>query len=339
MANSNTRIELASHPSGEPTEADFRIETVPVPDPDDGQVLIRTIHLSLDPYMRGRMQAGPSYAPALEIGEVMTGGIVGEVVASRTSEFSAGTIVNTHLGWQAFGVADPGDLRRVDPKLAPISTALGVLGMPGTTAYFGLLEIGQPRPGETVVVSAASGAVGALVGQIAKIKGCRVVGIAGSEAKCAYIMDELGLDAAINYKIQNVEDALAETCPDGIDVYFDNVGGGTGDAVLKQINTGARISVCGAISEYNNIEPELGPRAGRILLTKQARMEGFLMFQFADRHEEGRRQMAEWIGQGRIKYREDFVDGLENAPRVFIGLFRGENFGKLIVRVGNDPTA
>ena len=339
MANSNTRIVLASHPAGEPTEADFRIETVPVPDPDDGQVLIRTIYLSLDPYMRGRMQAGPSYATALEIGEVMTGGVVGEVVASNTSEFSAGTIVNTHLGWQAFGVADPGDLRRVDPKLAPISTALGVLGMPGTTAYFGLLEIGQPRPGETVVVSAASGAVGALVGQIAKIKDCRVVGIAGSEAKCAYIMDELGLDATINYKIQNVEDALAETCPDGIDVYFDNVGGATGDAVLKHINTGARISVCGAISEYNNIEPELGPRAGRILLTKQARMEGFLMFQFDDRHEDGRRQMAEWIGQDRIKYREDFVDGLENAPRAFIGLFRGENFGKLIVRVGNDPTA
>ncbi len=339
MADSNTRVVLASRPSGEPTEDDFRIETVPMPGAGSGQVLIRTIYLSLDPYMRGRMQAGPSYAAALEVGDVMTGGVVGEVVTSDTPDFSVGDIVNTHLGWQAYGATDPGELRRVDPELAPISTALGVLGMPGTTAYFGLLEIGQPRASETVVVSAASGAVGALVGQIAKIKGCRAVGIAGSEAKCAYVVDDLGFDAAINYKNQNVDDEIAKTCPDGIDVYFDNVGGPIVDAVLNHINVGARISVCGAISEYNNIEPELGPRAGRTLLTKQARMEGFLMFQFAERHEAGRRQMAEWIGEGRIKYKQDFIDGLENAPRAFIGLFRGENFGKLIMRVGNDPTA
>ncbi len=338
MADSNTRIVLASRPFGEPTESDFRPESVSIPEAGSGEAVIRTIYLSLDPYMRGRMRAGPSYAEPLEVGDVITGGVVGEVISSNSSEYSVGDIVNTDLGWQTHGVARPGDLRRVDPKLAPISTALGVLGMPGSTAYFGLLEIGQPRAGETVVVSAASGAVGALVGQIAKIRGCRAVGIAGSDAKCAYVVDELGFDAAINYKRETVGEALAETCPDGIDVYFDNVGGPTVDAVLKHINVGARISVCGAISEYNRTEPELGPRAGMRLLTKQARMEGFLMSQFADRHEDGRRQMAEWIRDGSIKYKEDFVDGLENAPRAFIGLFRGENFGKLIVRVGDDPT-
>ncbi len=339
MADSNTRILLASRPSGEPTEDDFRIETVPMPDPDDCQVLIRTIYLSLDPYMRGRMRAGPSYAAALQIGEVMTGGVVAEVMESRSPDFATGDIVNAHTGWQSHAVMDAADLRKVDPSLAPISTAVGVLGMPGSTAYFGLLDIGAPQAGETVVVSAASGAVGALVGQIARIKGCRAVGIAGSEAKCAYVRDELGFDAVINYKTKAVPEALATACPDGIDVYFDNVGGATLDAVLDQINIGARISICGMISEYNREEPELAPRPTRALLTKQARMEGFLMFQFADRHEDGRRQMAEWIGQGSVKYREDFVDGLENAPRAFIGLFRGENFGKLIVRVGDDPTA
>ena len=339
MVDSNTQILLAKRPLGEPTDSDFQIESTSIPEVGEGQVLIRTIYLSLDPYMRGRMRAGPSYAAALQVGDVMTGGVVGEVISSRSSEFSVGDIVNANLGWQAYGVADPGELRRVDPTLAPISTGLGILGMPGSTAYFGLLDIGQPQAGETVVVSAASGAVGALVGQIAKIKGCRAVGIAGSDAKCAYVLDELGFDAVINYKTQDVPKALAEACPDGIDVYFDNVGGPILDAVLGQINIGARIPICGMISEYNNTEPELAPRPTRALLTKQARMEGFLVFQFADRHEEGRRQMAKWISDGSLSYKEDFVDGLENAPRAFIGLLRGENFGKLIVRVGDDPTS
>ncbi len=338
MADTNTRILLASRPVGEPTGADFQIESAPIPDSGDGQVLLRTIYLSLDPYMRGRMRAGPSYAAALQIGEVMTGGAVAEVVESRAPGFAVGDIVNAHIGWQSHAVMDAADLRKVDPSLAPISTAVGILGMPGSTAYFGLLDICDPQPGETVVVSAASGAVGALVGQIARIKGCRAVGIAGSDAKCAYVRDEIGFDAVINYKTQNVPEALAAACPDGIDVYFDNVGGATLDVVLDQINIGARISICGMISEYNHEEPALAPRPTRALLTKQARMEGFLMFQFADRHEEGRRQMAEWIRDGRLVYREDFVDGLEAAPRAFIGLLRGENFGKLIVRVGSDPT-
>lgn len=338
MADMNTQILLASRPDGEPVEADFRIESSPISEPGNGQVLVRTIYLSLDPYMRGRMRAGPSYAAALQIGDVITGGAVGEVVASNSSEFAVGDIVNAHLGWQAYGVAAPGDLRRVDPSLAPISTAVGVLGMPGSTAYFGLLEIGEPKPGETVVVSAASGAVGALVGQIARIKGCRAVGIAGSDAKCAYVRDELGFDSVINYKTEDVGAALDAACPDGIDVYFDNVGGAILDAVLNRINIGARIAICGMISEYNHTEPELAPRPTRALLTKQARMEGFLMGQFADRHEDGRRQMAEWLRDGRLKYKEDFVDGLQRAPRAFIGLLRGENFGKLIVRVSSDPT-
>ena len=338
MADTNTRILLASRPVGEPTGADFQIESAPIPESGDGQVLLRTIYLSLDPYMRGRMRAGPSYAAALQIGEVMTGGAVAEVVESRAPGFAVGDIVNAHIGWQSHAVMDAADLRKVDPSLAPISTAVGILGMPGSTAYFGLLDICDPQPGETVVVSAASGAVGALVGQIARIKGCRAVGIAGSDAKCAYVRDEIGFDAVINYKTQNVPEALAAACPDGIDVYFDNVGGATLDVVLDQINIGARISICGMISEYNHEEPALAPRPTRALLTKQARMEGFLMFQFADRHEEGRRQMAEWIRDGRLVYREDFVDGLEAAPRAFIGLLRGENFGKLIVRVGSDPT-
>ena len=338
MADTNTRILLASRPVGEPTGADFQIESAPIPDSGDGQVLLRTIYLSLDPYMRGRMRAGPSYAAALQIGEVMTGGAVAEVVESRAPGFAVGDIVNAHIGWQSHAVMDAADLRKVDPSLAPISTAVGILGMPGSTAYFGLLDICDPQPGETVVVSAASGAVGALVGQIARIKGCRAVGVAGSDAKCAYVLNELGFDAVINYKTQNVPEALAAACPDGIDVYFDNVGGATLDVVLDQINIGARISICGMISEYNHEEPALAPRPTRALLTKQARMEGFLMFQFADRHEEGRRQMAEWIRDGRLVYREDFVDGLEAAPRAFIGLLRGENFGKLIVRVGSDPT-
>ena len=283
--------------------------------------------------MRGRMREGPSYATPVQVGEVMTGGVVGRIVESRTPELSVGDIVDGSLGWQEYAVARPGQLRKVDPSLAPISTAVGVLGMPGMTAYFGLLDVGQPEVGDTLVVSAASGAVGQVVGQIGKIMGCRVVGTAGSDDKVDFIVNELGFDAGINYKTQDVPSALAEACPDGIDVYFDNVGGPVTDAVLQLINVHARISVCGQISQYNLPEPELAPRQMGILIQKQARMEGFLVFNFAHKHEHARQRMAEWIRSGQLKYREDVVEGLENAPRAFIGMMSGENFGKLLVHV------
>jgi hypothetical protein len=333
------QILLARHPVGEPTQRDFHFEYTSIPTEGTGQVLIRTLYLSLDPYMRGRMRAGPSYATGLEVGDVITGEVVGEVISSKSTDFSVGDIVNANIGWQAYGVADSNVVRAVDPTLAPVSTSLGILGMPGCTAYCGLLNVGQPKAGETVVVSAASGAVGALVGQIALIKGCRVVGIAGSDAKCSYIRDELGLDASINYKTQDLDEALSAACPAGIDVYFDNVGGIVIDAVMNYINVGARIAVCGAISDYNRDIPDSGPRVSRTLVFKQAKMEGFLVTQFRDQHQECRNQMAAWMRAGQIVYKEDFADGLENAPRAFIGLLRGENFGKLIVQVGTDDVS
>jgi len=325
---------LASRPPGEPSEENFALREVPIPTPGDGELLIRALYLSLDPYMRGRMRDVQSYAPAAKIGEAMTGGGVGEVAISTHPDFRPGQIVEGPLGWQTHAVSDGTGLRTVDPTLAPISTALGVLGMPGMTAYFGLLEIGRPRQGETVVVSAAAGAVGALVGQIAKLHGCRAVGIAGSDAKCGYVRDELGFDAAVNYKTTDVKAALARACPDGVDVYFDNVGGSILDAVLAQITRRARIVICGMISEYSLERPELAPRPTRPLLVNRARMEGFLVFDFAHRYPEGVTQMAGWITEGRIQYREDVVDGFENMPRAFLRLFRGENFGKQLVKVG-----
>lgn len=332
-ADTNRRIVMASRPTAYPEPQHFRLEEVPAPKPAEGEALVEVEWLSLDPYMRGRMREGPSYATPVQVGEVMTGGVVGRVVESRTPELAAGDIVDGSLGWQEYAVARPSQLRKVDPGLAPISTAVGVLGMPGMTAYFGLLDVGQPEVGDTLVVSAASGAVGQVVGQIGKIMGCRVVGTAGSDDKVDFIVDELGFDAGINYKTQDVPSALAEACPDGIDVYFDNVGGPVTDAVLQLINVHARISVCGQISQYNLPEPELAPRQMGILIQKQARMEGFLVFNFAHKHEHARQRMAEWIRTGQLKYREDVVQGLENAPRAFIGMMSGENFGKLLVKV------
>jgi NADPH-dependent curcumin reductase CurA len=267
---------------------------------------------------------------------VMVGGTVGKVIESHHPGFKADDIVEGRLGWQEYAVSDGTGLRKVDPSLAPISTALGVLGMPGLTAYFGLLDIGRPRPGETVVVSGAAGAVGSLVGQIAKIKGCRAVGIAGSDQKVAWLVNELGFDAAFNYKAAgDYADELQKLCPSGIDVYFDNVGGAITDAVFRLINTGARISICGQISQYNLEESEMGPRPLGVLLTKQARAEGFLVFQFTERYQEGLRQMAEWLRDGRIKYREEFVEGLENAPRAFIDMLKGKNTGKQLIRIAD----
>jgi NADPH-dependent curcumin reductase CurA len=275
------------------------------------------------------MRAAHAYATPMELGQVIVGGVVGRIIRSRTPAFSEGEIVEGSLGWQEYAVSDGSNLRRVDLGLGPLSTALGVLGMPGMTAYFGFLEVGQPRTGDTVVVSAASGAVG----QISKIMGCRTIGVAGSPAKIDYIVNELGFDAGINYKTESVAGALGASCPLGIDVYFDNVGGDVTDAVFDHLNLGARLSLCGSISQYNQDEPEPGPRKMGLLVGRQAKAEGFLVSQFRDRHDEGRRRIAAWMKEGKIKYREDVVEGLENAPRAFIGLMQGENFGKLLIKV------
>lgn len=319
-----------------PKEADFKLVESPVSKPGQGQVLLRTLYLSVDPYMRGRISGMKSYAEPVNIGQVMEGGAVGQVVESTDPNFKTGDIVNGMWGWQEYAVADGSGLRKLDPRLAPISTALGVLGMPGMTAYFGFLEICKPKAGETVVVSGAAGAVGSLVGQIAKIKGCRAIGIAGANDKVKYITGELGFDGAFNYKTTEDYGAkLKELCPKGIDCYFDNVGGKITDAVLPLLNTHARISICGQISQYNLEKPDVGPRPFTTLLVKQSRAEGFLVFQFADRYKEGILQMAQWLKEGKIKYREQVVDGFENTPRAFIGMLSGENTGKMLVKVAD----
>ncbi len=337
MAESNRQIRLAARPSGAPKDSDFELVETPMPTPGEGETLVRVAYLSLDPYMRGRMNDAPSYAPPVAIGEVMVGGAVGEVMESKAAGFAAGDIVEGRLGWQSHALARVEDVRKVDPALAPISTAVGVLGMPGLTAYFGLLDVGQPTPGQTVVVSAASGAVGAVVGQIARIKGCRAIGIAGSDEKVAYVTGELGFDAGINYRTQDVDAALAEAAPGGVDVYFDNVGGPVTDAVFNHINRRARIVICGQVSQYNMTEPDLGPRNLRFLIVHRARIEGFLVFDYQDRYDEGLAALAGWIADGRLKYREDITDGLENAPAAFRGMLEVRNFGKQLVRVGAEP--
>ena len=334
------QIRLAARPTGYPRDDDFRIVESPVPEPGPGEFLVRVVYLSLDPYMRGRMSDARSYVPPVAIGDVMEGGIVGEVVRSNHPGFAVGDVVEGRLGWQEYALSSGKGVRRIDPALAPISTALGVLGMPGLTAYFGLLDVGQPKAGETVVVSAASGAVGGLVGQIAKLKGCRAVGMAGTDAKVRYLTEELGYDAGINYRTApNLDAALQATCPGGIDVYFDNVGGRITEAVSRHVNMFARFVVCGLISQYNLTEPELAPRNERFVLVNRVRIQGFLVFDFAARYKEGLAQLAEWLRQGRLRYREDIVEGLERAPRALTDLLQGRNFGKMLVRVGPDPVA
>ncbi len=334
MAELNRQIKLAARPAGMPKASDFELVESVIPEPAEGEVLVRTLYLSVDPYQRGRMNEGRSYAKGVEIGEVMIGGVVGEVAASRHSNFQEGEFVNGDVGWQTHGIVDGKHLRKVDPDVAPISTALGVLGMPGMTAYFGLLEVGSPGPGETVVVSGAAGAVGSLVGQIAKIKGCRVVGIAGSEEKVNYLVNDLGFDAAFNYKeTKDYRSELERFCPKGIDVYFDNVGGKISDAVFPQLNLKARVAVCGQISQYNLERPERGPRFLWHLIVKRARVTGFLVFDFEERFPEALMQMATWVRAGEVNYREDVVEGLENAPNAFIGMLNGENIGKRLVKV------
>ena len=335
------RFVLAERPAMRaPRASDFRIEEAPLPEPRDGEVLVRTVFLSLDPYMRGRISAVKSYARSVEPGETMVGEAAGEVIASRAPGFAVGDLVRGHLGWQTHGVLPADQLRRIEPAGFPLSYYLGVLGMPGRTAYFALLDIGQPKPGETVLVSAASGAVGQLVGQIARIKGARAVGIAGGPAKVAYCR-EIGFDAAFDYKGKDdaaLVAAVAETCAQGVDVYFDNVGGVIHDAAMANLNLGGRVIICGTISGYNRLEQQdTGRRHLRTLLVKRARMQGFLVTDYAAREAEFEADMPNWLKDGRIRYREDIVDGFEKTPEAFAGLLEGRNFGKLVVRVGADP--
>jgi len=328
----NKEIRFASRPAGLPTAENFQLVAADVPSVNEGEVHVRTTYISVDPYLRGRMRAGKSYVPPFEIGEVIRSGVVGEVVESRAPGFEKGDTVTGMLGWRLHNVVKSEELRKIDPRLAPVTTALGVLGMPGLTAYFGLLDIGQPKEGETVVVSGAAGAVGMTVCQIAKLKGCRVVGIAGSEEKNQYLR-ELGIDATINYKHADVANQLKEACPKGIDIYFDNVGGPLSDATLPLLNHGARIVICGQISLYNLDKPDLGPRPQAALLINSALMKGFIITDYTPRFVEGVMQLAQWLGAGKLKYAETIVEGFENTPAAFIGLFSGENLGKQIVKV------
>jgi NADPH-dependent curcumin reductase CurA len=331
------RILLASRPVGEPKDSDIRIEDMPVPAPGPGEMLLRTLWLSLDPYMRGRMSDAPSYATPVAIGQVMEGRTVSEVVASNLEGYARGDMVLSPSGWQTHALSRGRLTRKIDPSIAPVSTALGVLGMPGMTAYTGLLDIGQPKAGETVVVSAASGAVGSVVGQIAKIKGARAVGIAGGPAKCRYVVDELRFDACIDHRAPDMAEQLKAACPNGIDVYFENVGGAVFEAVFPLFNNFARVPVCGQIATYNANEMPAGAlrtsQVTRAILTKRLTLRGFIVTDFAARQPDFLRDVSGWLREGRIKYREDVVDGLEQAPRALIGLLRGENFGKMLVRV------
>jgi NADPH-dependent curcumin reductase CurA len=335
-ASVNRRIVLARRPQGAPVPADFRLESGPVPSPGPGQVLLRTRYLSLDPYMRGRMNEGPSYAPPVELNAPMTGQTVSAVEASNLPAFKAGDLVVANTGWQDYGISDGRDLMPIDPTLTHPYWALGVLGMPSFTAWIGLLEIGQPQPGETVVVAAASGAVGSVVGQIAKIKGCRVVGIAGGPEKCAYVRDALGFEC-LDHRAPDLRERLAAACPKGIDVYFENVGGAVLFAVLPLLNRNARIPLCGLIAWYNLAKlPEGVDRTPQLLTTalkQRVKIQGFIIFDHFRQLPAFRAEMSAWVREGRMKHREQVIEGLENAPRGLIGLLEGENFGKLVVHV------
>jgi NADPH:quinone reductase len=333
MPANNRQFKLAARPVGMPKESDFSLVEAPMPAPGEDQVLVKTAYLSVDPYMRGRITGVKSYADPVNIGDVMVGGTVGRVVESKSPNFAAGDYVSGQWGWQENAVADAKTLRKLDPKVAPVSTALGVLGMPGMTAYFGLLDICNPKPRETVVVSGAAGAVGSLVGQIAKIKGCRAVGIAGTDDKVEWLTKEIGFDGAFNYKTtDNYVAKLKELCPSGIDCYFDNVGGSITDAVFPLMSLFGRVSVCGQISQYNLEKPEPGPRVLPFVLVKQLKVEGFIVTRFMARWAEGITQMAMWLKEGKLKYREDIVEGFENTTKAFIGLLQGDNTGKMLVK-------
>src|SRR5580704_15920872 len=335
MTELNHRFTLAARPVGVPKRSDWNYAAEPIPDLADGGLLIKILYLSLDPAMRGWMNEGKSYVPAIKIGEVMRALALGRVVKSKNPAFAVGDHVYGVLGAQQFAFSAGKGLTKVDPKLAPLPVFLGTLGMPGITAYFGLLDVGKPKAGETVVVSAAAGAVGGVVGQIAKIKGCRAVGLAGGPEKCRYVVEELGFDAAIDYKHEPVPEALRKHCPKGIDVYFDNVGGEILDAALALLTRGARVPLCGAISQYNSKAIE-GPKNYLSLLINRARMEGFIVFDYASRYQEAAVQMAGWLMAGKLKSREDIVPGLETFPDTLLKLFSGENKGKLVLKVADE---
>ena len=329
----NHLFRLVKRPVGEPKREDFAFDTEAVGEIADGQLLVKILYLSLDPAMRGWMNDARSYIAPVGLGEVMRAGGIGTVILSKHPKFLAGDTVSGMLNVQEYVISDGKGMVKIDPKLAPLTTYLNVLGMPGMTAYFGLIESGQPKAGETLVVSGASGAVGATVGQVGKILGLRVVGIAGGKEKCDYAINEFGFDACIDYKNQDVRKALKETCPGGIDIYFDNVGGEILDIVLTRINLKARIVICGAISQYNNTEPVKGPSNYLSLLVNRARMEGIVVFDYAPRYKEGAMQLGQWMAERRLKSREHIVEGLETFPDTLMKLFKGENFGKLVLKV------
>ncbi len=337
----NHQVRLAARPVGLPTDANWQFTTEPVAQPGPGGVLVKTLHLSLDPAMRGWMNEGKSYIPPVGIGEVMRAGGVGRVVASNNPAFAVGDAVTGSLGVQEYALFAENELRRaglarIDLRAGSWTQWLNVLGMPGMTGYFGLMDIGQPKAGETVVVSGAAGAVGQTVGQLAKIKGCRVVGIAGGPAKCEWVVRELGFDACIDYKSGDVRAGLKDHCPQGVDIYFDNVGGDILDTVLTRINRKARIIICGAISQYNNTTPVAGPKNYLSLLVNRARMEGMVVFDYADRYPQAIAEMAGYLREGRMHSREDVVRGLDTFPKTLLKLFNGENFGKLVLQVADD---
>jgi NADPH-dependent curcumin reductase len=332
MAGKNLQVLLASRPTGWVKESDFRIVESEIPKPGDGQVLVKTLYLSLDPYMRGRMNDQRSYAAKVEIGQVMEGEVVGEVVESGNAKFRPGDTVAARVGWQRYALSDGSNLRKVDPALVPVSAYLGAVGMPGVTAWIGLNDIGQPKAGETVVVSAASGAVGSVVGQLAKARDCRVVGVAGGAEKCGFVVEELGFDACIDHRAGDWQKALAAATPKGIDVYFENVGGPLLDAVLVRCNPFARIPLCGMVSQYNAVE-RYGVQNLMMAVGMRIKLQGFIVSDNMARWPEALKELAQGVRDGKIKYRESVTEGLENAPRAFIGLLKGENFGKQLVKV------
>jgi NADPH-dependent curcumin reductase CurA len=333
----NREIRLKQRPVGMPQESDFELVETPVPEPAEGELLIRNVYMSVDPYMRGRMMDRKSYVPPYKVGETMSGGCVGRVMASKVDRFQVDEYVLSNHGWREYYVTDGGDLTKVDPQLAPLQTYLGTLGMPGVTAYVGFLDIGQPQSGETVFVSAASGAVGSIVCQIAKIKGCRVVGSAGSSEKVSWLLDVAGVDAAFNYKeVQNLSHELGKHCPKGIDIYFENVGGEHLEAAIEHMNQFGRIAACGNISLYNRTEPQPAPRNMHLFVSKRLMLKGFLVFDHFDQLPRFMTEMSQWIAEDRIRWHETIIEGIENAPTAFIGLFKGANLGKMIVKIGPD---
>lgn len=336
MTHSNRQIILAERPQGMPNRNTFQFVEKEIEELKEGQMLVKTLFVSVDPYMRGRMEDQESYVAPFSLNEVIEGGAIGEVIESKSAAFKQGDVVSGMFGWQEYYISTETDVRKIDPSIAPISTHLGILGMTGLTAYFGLLDIGKPKKGETVVISGAAGAVGSVVGQIAKIKGAHVTGLAGSDDKVAFLTDELGFDEGINYRTSNnIENAIKKACPNGVDVYFDNVGGEIADAVFAHLNRFARIPVCGAISSYNLEEVDMGPRIQTTLIKKSALMQGFTVGNYADRFTEGATQLAQWLQEGKLQYRETIQEGFENIPDAFVDLFKGNNIGKLLVKIAD----